>query len=144
MEYSSSRQRRNRHSNKNFFIISVGFLLLLMVIIYGVQNLMLKSSKQKTTHILHCEIENQLSQNVFCKMNVGDVILFEDSLQIGKNSFEKNWHFDSLQTITSHFNDKETLFENIAVTDSIQYLMIEIIPEADSSFSVKGNFFKYQ
>lgn len=139
MEFTA-RQRRNRRSNRNFFIISIGFVLLLMVVIFGVQNLMLKTTKAKPSHILHCEIENQLSQNIFCKMKVGDSILFEDSLQTGKNSFEKNWHYDSLQTIVSQFNGKDILFENIAVSDSIQYLMIEIIPEADS-FAVKGNFF---
>lgn len=144
MEFTSSRQRRNRHSNRNFFIISIGFVLLLMVVIFGVQNLMLKTTSKKAIHSLHCEIENQLSEDIYCKMIVGDVILYEDSLQIGKNSFEKNWHFDSIQTITAHFNNKEVLFENISVTDSIQYLMIEILPATDSSFSVKGNFFKFQ
>ncbi len=144
MEFTSSRQRRNRHSNRNFFIISIGFVLLLMVVIFGVQNLMLKTTFPKATRYIHCEIGNQLSEKIYCKMKVGDVILFDDSLQIGKNSFEKKWHFDSLQTITAHFNNKKILFENISVTDSIQYLMIEILPETDSSFSVKGNLFKCQ
>lgn len=100
---------------------------------------MLMKMGQKKIHLLHCEIENNTSATILGKMNVGDVILFEDTLPQGKTNFEYKWHFDTTKTITSNFNSQSTEIQGISVPDSISYLMIILSPK-DTSFKVDYSF----
>lgn len=137
MDIKAMHSRRKKRTNHNFFIITVGFVLMLLVLIFGTQDLMYRMEQKKDeVRVLHCEIENK-SVATICKMNVGDVILFEDSLPQGKTSLDCNWHFDSTQTVVFSLNDTVVNFENISVADSVSYLMIEV-----KSKEIKHSFFE--
>ena len=138
MDLETVRQRNKRRNNRNFYIITIGFICSLIVVIYGAQSMLMKI-EQKKNHILHCEIENNTSTTIFGKMNVGDVVLFEDSLSQGKTNFEYKWHFDTTKTITSNFNGQSIEIQEISVPDSISYLMIILSPK-DTSFNVEYSF----
>ncbi len=137
MHSQSFRDRNKKRTNRNFFIISIGFVCVLVTAIFGTQNLFIQAQKQKAkqTHILHCEIENQ-ADTQSCKINVGDVILFEAPLPPGKTIFEHNWHFDSTKAITIHIGDEATEVGHIPTTDSINYLMIELTPKLERKISI--------
>ena len=134
--------RRRKRTNHNFFIITVGFILMLLVLIFGTQDLMYRmGQKKKDVRVLHCEIENQSVATV-CKMNVGDVVLFDDSLPQGKTSFEYHWRFDSTKTVVFNLKDTTLNFENICVTDSVAYLMVEVKPTTTSALAITNSFFE--
>lgn len=134
MDIKAMHSRRKKRTNHNFFIITVGFVLMLLVLILGTQDLMYRMKHE--VRVLHCEIENK-SVATICKMKVGDVVLFEDSLPQGKTSLDCNWHFDSTQTVVFSLNDTVVNFENISVADSVSYLMIEV-----KSGEIKHSFFE--
>ncbi len=136
MDIKAMHSRRKKRANHNFFIITVGFVLMLLVLIFGTQDLMYRMDHKKEVRVLHCEIENKSVATV-CKMNVGDVVLFEDSLPQGKTTLDYNWHFDSTQTIVFSLNNTLINFEKISVADSISYLMIEVTPG-----EIKHSFFE--
>lgn len=141
MDIKTKYSRRKKRSNHNFFIISVGFILVLLVLIFGAQDMMYQAGQKKDDRVLHCEIENQSVATV-CKMNVGDVVLFEDSLPQGKTTFDYRWHFDSTQTVKFQVKDTTLNFENIKVADSVSYLMVEVKPTKIGSLAIKKSFFE--
>lgn len=138
MDLGTIRQRNKRRNNRNFYIITIGFICSLIVVIFGAQSMLMKMG-QKKIHLLHCEIENNTSATILGKMNIGDVILFEDTLPQGKTNFEYKWHFDTTKTITSNFNSQSTEIQGISVPDSVSYLMIILSPK-DTSFKVDYSF----
>ena len=139
MDLGTVRQRNKRRNNRNFYIITIGFICSLIVVIYGAQSMLMKI-EQKKTHILHCEIENSTPTAVWGKMNVGDVVLFEDSLPQGKTTFEYKWHFDTTKTITSSFRNQPVEFQEIFIPDSIGYLMIILSPKDSEIESLKVDY----
>ena len=142
MDIKAMHSRRRKRANHNFFIITVGYILMLLVLIFGTQDLMYRmGQKKKDVRVLHCEIENQSVATV-CKMNVGDVVLFEDSLPQGKTTFDYRWHFDSTQTVKFQVKDTTLNFENIKVADSVSYLMVEVKPTKIGSLAIKKSFFE--
>ena len=138
MDLGTVRQRNRKRNNRNFYIITIGFICSLIVVIFGTQSMLMKMG-QKKRHILHCEIENNTSETILSQMNVNDVVLFEDSLPQGKTIFEYKWHFDTTKTITSDFNDQSFEIQGISIPDSISYLMIILSPK-DTSFKVDYSF----
>lgn len=139
MYLGRTRERHKKRINRNFIIITVGFAIVAIMVAYALQHIMLRSmSMEKTEHILHCEIENQSSQLIPCKITLGDVILFEDTVQIGKSSFEKQIHSSVPKNIIVSYGEKSTEIQNVVVQDSISYLMIQMM---DSSI-VKAQFFE--
>lgn len=141
MNLGTSRQRHQKRNNRNFFIISIGFICSLIVAIFAIENMMMSIEKKKQQHILHCEIENQCAAPIISKLKIGDVILYEDSLEIGKTVFEKSWHFDSCSCINAIFADTVTNFCNISVRDSIGYLMIQV-QQKNNGLEIKESFFE--
>lgn len=143
MYLGTSRERNKKRANRNFLIIFIGFICSLVVVIYAMQSMMttMNSQKNKQVHLLHCEIENQADTQA-CKINVGDVILFEAPLPPGKTIFEHKWHFDTTKTITAIFGGLREEIQNVIVTDSISYLMITIKPSLQSKYDVEVSFFE--
>lgn len=141
MDIKTKYSRRKKRSNHNFFIISVGFILVLLVLIFGAQDMMYQAGQKKDDRVLHCEIENK-SAATLGKLTVGDVVLFEDSLPQGKTSFEYHWRFDSTKTVVFNLKDTTLNFENICVTDSVAYLMVEVKPTTTSALAITNSFFE--
>lgn len=137
MYLGTSRERNKKRANRNFLIISIGFICSLVVVIYAMQSMMttMNSQKNKQVHLLHCEIENQADTQA-CKINVGDVILFEAPLPPGKTIFEHKWHFDSTKVITINIANESTEIDHIPTSDSINYLMIELTSKLEPKISI--------
>ncbi|MCQ2960602.1 MAG: hypothetical protein MJ198_10530 [Bacteroidales bacterium] len=140
--YSNNiRERSKRRTNRNFYIITVGFICSLIFVIFGTQSMLVKIEK-KNTKKLHCEIQNESNSQINTKLTVGDVIIYEDIISTGKTEFETKWFFDTTKSITASFNNQTAEFQNISIDDSISYLMIQLKPKKDNSIEIIGNFFE--
>lgn len=131
MYLERSRERHKKRMNRNFLIITVGFAVVAIFVAYALQHIMIRSVASKDLHILHCVVDNQSTQSLPCKIKIGDVIVFEDTIATGKIDFEKKWHFSVPQTITMDCNGKVDEIHNVVLQDSISYLMIQVTDTAN-------------
>lgn len=140
MEKGELRKKTKRHNSRNFYIITIGFICSLVVVIYGVQNMMMKMGEQKDVHprVLHCEFDNKTEQPIPIKLTVGVVVLYEDTLLCGKTAYDYTWQFNGEQDVVAEYDEKQqSVIHGVSVSDSVSYLMMIISP------SEENNTFEY-
>lgn len=120
--------KKLKRTSRNIIITSIGFLFSIIAGIFVLKTYVREINKktQNNSSILYISIENQSNQKkIPYYLIIKKDTLLKKTIIPGKQTFEIAWNWDNAQTITQFFGDSIKT-QNIDVSDSISYLMIEI------------------